>query len=85
MYDNLGTQWASSIPAFLAAACTPMPFLFYMYGDTIRAHSKYAAQAKAITAQMLNQNGKGEKSPSTSSQADEKELEAGGNREKRDE
>ncbi|KAJ5725342.1 uncharacterized protein N7483_006699 [Penicillium malachiteum] len=36
MYDNLGIHWASSIPAFLALACVPMPFLFYKYGAVIR-------------------------------------------------
>lgn len=25
MYQNLGIHWASSIPAFLALACVPMP------------------------------------------------------------
>ncbi|KAL1967131.1 hypothetical protein VTN77DRAFT_3422 [Rasamsonia byssochlamydoides] len=29
MYHNLGIHWASTIPAFLALACTPFPFLFY--------------------------------------------------------
>ncbi|KAG9790334.1 synaptic vesicle transporter, partial [Aureobasidium melanogenum] len=29
MYDNLGDQWASSIPAFLALGCLPFPFLFH--------------------------------------------------------
>ena len=55
MYQNLGSQWGSSIPAFLALVCAPLPFLFYRFGDTIRAHSKYAAKAQQITAQMLDQ------------------------------
>lgn len=45
MYEGLGIHWASSIPAFLAIACIPLPFLFYKYGASIRKKCKYAAQA----------------------------------------
>ncbi|THC92455.1 hypothetical protein EYZ11_008071 [Aspergillus tanneri] len=31
MYRGLGIHWASSVPAFLALACVPMPFLFHKY------------------------------------------------------
>lgn len=48
MYANLGIHWASSIPAFLALACLPFPFLFYKYGATIRKKCKYAAQSEAF-------------------------------------
>jgi hypothetical protein len=40
-----GIHWASSIPAFLALACVPFPFLFYKYGSAIRMRCKYAAEA----------------------------------------
>lgn len=52
MYANLGEHWASSIPAFLALACTPFPFVFYKYGKTIRMKCKYAAEAHLVMAQM---------------------------------
>lgn len=45
MYHNLGIHWASSIPAFLALACTPAPFIFHRYGKEIRLKCRYAAQA----------------------------------------
>ena len=45
MYNNLGIHWASSIPAFLALACVPFPFLFYHYGATIRRKCKFAREA----------------------------------------
>ncbi|CAO2650417.1 Nn.00g017090.m01.CDS01 [Neocucurbitaria sp. VM-36] len=48
MYDGLGIHWASSIPAFLAVACIPLPVLFYKYGAAIRKKCKYAAQADAF-------------------------------------
>ena len=48
MYSKLGIHWASSIPAFLALACLPFPFLFYKYGESIRMKCKYAAQAHDI-------------------------------------
>jgi hypothetical protein len=52
MYQNLGINWASTLVAFLALACTPMPFLFYKFGGRIRANCKYAAEAAGF-AQMM--------------------------------
>jgi multidrug resistance protein len=52
MYADLGTNWASSIPAFLALACVPFPFLFYTYGGTIRSRCKFAAQSEAFMARL---------------------------------
>lgn len=52
MFQNLGIHWASSIPAFLALACTPFPFIFYKHGKAIRLKCKYAAQAHEIMAQI---------------------------------
>jgi hypothetical protein len=40
------------IPAFLALACLPFPFLFYKYGASIRKKCKYAAQADAFMEKM---------------------------------
>ncbi|KAJ5933212.1 MFS general substrate transporter [Penicillium verrucosum] len=53
MYRDLGIHWASSIPAFLALACLPMPFLFHRYGSPIRERSHYAAEASAIMKRYL--------------------------------
>ncbi|KAG5657879.1 hypothetical protein KAF25_007912 [Fusarium avenaceum] len=50
MYDKLGTQWASSVPAFLSLACLPMPFIFFKYGPAIRQRCKYSAKAAQATA-----------------------------------
>jgi multidrug resistance protein len=55
MYDSLGIHWASSIPAFLAVACIPLPFIFYKYGAGIRQKCKYAAQADAFMMRIRNQ------------------------------
>lgn len=52
MYGTLGIHWASTIPAFLALACLPFPFLFYKYGEAIRMKCKYAAQAHQIMQSM---------------------------------
>lgn len=51
-YDNLGIHWASTVPAFLALACVPFPFLFYKYGKPIREKCKYAAEAAAFMTRM---------------------------------
>ncbi|KAI7695137.1 synaptic vesicle transporter, partial [Hortaea werneckii] len=55
MYANLGIHWASTIPAFLALACVPFPFLFYRYGPKIRVNCKYSQQADAFMRKMQNQ------------------------------
>ncbi|RAL13086.1 MFS transporter [Aspergillus homomorphus CBS 101889] len=53
MYRNLGIHWATCIPAFLALACVPMPFLFYKYGARIRKKCHYAAEADAFVERMM--------------------------------
>ncbi|KAF2131402.1 MFS general substrate transporter [Dothidotthia symphoricarpi CBS 119687] len=55
MYSGLGIHWASSVPAFLALACIPMPFFFYKYGASIRMKCKYAAEADAFMQRMRAQ------------------------------
>ncbi|KAM0350515.1 hypothetical protein ACHAPU_002995 [Fusarium lateritium] len=52
MYKDLGIHWASSVPAFLALACVPFPFLFYKYGASIREKCKYAAQSAAFMRKL---------------------------------
>ncbi|KAK2064177.1 major facilitator superfamily transporter [Colletotrichum caudatum] len=56
MYENLGIHWASSVPAFLAVACLPFPFLFYKYGHIIRKKCAYAAEASAVLERMRQTN-----------------------------
>lgn len=56
MFRNLGIHWASSIPAFLALACAPFPFVFYRYGESIRMKCKYAAQAHEVMLAIRKQN-----------------------------
>ncbi|KAF4157631.1 hypothetical protein CNMCM6069_005405 [Aspergillus lentulus] len=55
MYRNLGIHWASSIPAFLALACVPFPFLFYKFGPTIRKRCKFAAESDAFMRKIQEQ------------------------------
>jgi MFS family permease len=52
MYESLGIHWASSIPAFLALACAPFPFLFYKYGAGIRRWCRYAAESDAFLRRL---------------------------------
>jgi hypothetical protein len=72
MYNRLGIHWASSLPAFLALACLPFPFLFYKYGGSIRKRCKYASEAD-----LFMQKIRGQLPPSneTSDLEDEKERE----------
>lgn len=57
MYEKLGNQWASSIPAFLVLGCLPFPFLFYKYGERIRSKCKYASEAAEVLEMMRRRQG----------------------------
>ncbi|KAI2470562.1 polyamine transporter 1 [Annulohypoxylon bovei var. microspora] len=63
MYNNLGIHWASSIPAFLALACLPFPFLFYKYGGAIRMRCKFAAEAAEVLVRMRTGTNEGRPPP----------------------
>lgn len=56
MYKNLGIHWASTIPAFLALACVPFPFLFYKYGAAIRVRCKFASESEAFMRHIRGQD-----------------------------
>lgn len=63
MYEDLGLGWAGSIPAFLALACVPVPFLFWKYGASIRAKCKYAAEASAFLEKIRESQAAAAKTP----------------------
>lgn len=44
MYANLGTEWASSILAFLSLLLVPIPYLFFYKGKAIRLRSPWARE-----------------------------------------
>ncbi|OQO05106.1 hypothetical protein B0A48_08126 [Cryoendolithus antarcticus] len=78
MYGRLGIHWASTIPAFLALACVPMPFLFYKYGAKIRESCKYAAESAAFMQKMQKQmeSSSDDDNSSTTEVGNEKDAEA---------
>jgi hypothetical protein len=41
MYQRLGVGWATSLLGFISVAMLPIPWLFYKYGERIRAKSRY--------------------------------------------
>ncbi|EQL02772.1 Major facilitator superfamily domain, general substrate transporter [Ophiocordyceps sinensis CO18] len=74
MYDGLGIHWASSVPAFLALACVPFPFLFYKYGAAIRMRCKYASEAAQVLDKMRSEDTQMTEDEATT-EADEAEKE----------
>lgn len=42
LYHNVGVPWGTSIFAFFSVALIPIPFLFYHYGEALRARSKWS-------------------------------------------
>jgi hypothetical protein len=61
MFDNLGIHWASSIPAFLALLCVPLPFLFYRYGPAIRERCAFAKEAEEFMKRVRERQAAQEK------------------------
>ena len=53
IYCKMNVGWAGSIPAFMALACAPMPFLFYKFGPQIRKRCKYSSKSGEIIAKFL--------------------------------
>lgn len=77
MYANLGTQWASSVPAFLALACVPFPFLFYKYGPAIRKKCKFAAESDAFMRKMAERMAPAAANTDDNKASNEKEEDGG--------
>ncbi|KAH8880833.1 MFS general substrate transporter [Thozetella sp. PMI_491] len=73
MYADLGIHWASSIPAFLALACVPFPFLFYKYGPGIRSRCKFAAESAAFM-EKLQQDQLGQEQESDPEKEESREV-----------
>ncbi|KAI1858648.1 hypothetical protein JX265_010741 [Neoarthrinium moseri] len=42
MFNGLGIQWASTLLGCVAALLVPIPVIFYLYGEKIRAKSSFA-------------------------------------------
>lgn len=42
MFVNMGIEWAGTLLGCLAVALIPVPFLFFKFGEKLRAKSKYA-------------------------------------------
>ncbi|KAK3615318.1 hypothetical protein LTR56_026660 [Elasticomyces elasticus] len=76
--DGLGIHWASSVLAFLALVCVPMPFLFYKYGPGIRERCKYAAESAAFMKKMAQRSQK----PSSSDEIEGDDGQGDGDTEK---
>ncbi|TGO88333.1 hypothetical protein BPOR_0169g00120 [Botrytis porri] len=74
MYNNLGIHWASSIPAFLALACVPFPFLFYKYGASIRMKCKFAAEAARVMAEIRGASSNEDEAEQTIEDMEEREA-----------
>jgi hypothetical protein len=41
-YENMGVHWTLTILGGISALLVPVPYVFYKYGKSIRARSKYA-------------------------------------------
>ncbi|KAK3713675.1 Cercosporin MFS transporter ctb4 [Vermiconidia calcicola] len=44
MYSSIGVKWVTALLGLLAVALAPVPFLFFIFGESIRAKSRWAPQ-----------------------------------------
>lgn len=44
MYATLGLGWGNSLLGFIALAMSPLPFVFYKYGERIRTSKRFRVQ-----------------------------------------
>ena len=42
MFNNLGTQWGTTLLGSIAILLAPIPFFFYKYGAWVRSKSRFA-------------------------------------------
>jgi MFS family permease len=47
-YNNMGTHWTITILACISVLLTPMPYIFYKFGQRIRMRSPYASNKKTL-------------------------------------
>ncbi|KAL9586503.1 MAG: hypothetical protein Q9212_000863 [Teloschistes hypoglaucus] len=78
MYDGLGIHWASSVPAFLALACVPFPFLFFKYGEGVRMKCRYAREAAEVMEKLMQASKQGGQEGAGADGGKEKEREDSG-------
>lgn len=44
MYDTLGLGWGNSLLGFIALALTPLPIVFYVFGERIRTSKRFRVE-----------------------------------------
>ncbi len=62
MFKDLGIAWACSTLGFLSLALAMIPVLFIMFGERIRANSKFCQELKALHEKELEEKEKHERS-----------------------
>ncbi|KAG6148878.1 hypothetical protein E4U37_007198 [Claviceps purpurea] len=56
MFEGMGIQWASTLLGCVAVVLAPIPFVFYKYGERIRARSAYAPKFSAPAMQSSEED-----------------------------
>jgi hypothetical protein len=58
MYNNLTPRWAGTLLGLLEVLLIPIPFVFYRYGDRIRAKSRVIRQMREERARVERRQAK---------------------------
>ena len=60
MFKGMGIEWASTLLGCVATLLVPIPIIFYLYGQKIRAKSKFAPTPVSPDAYSEPANGSAE-------------------------
>ena len=72
MFHTLGIGWACSLLGFLMLACSVIPFVFIVFGERIRAGSKFCQELKSIAEEEENERNRRTASDARTASKEEK-------------
>jgi MFS family permease len=75
MFTNLGIDWACSLLAFLSLGVAVIPFVFFAYGDKIRANSKFCQELRKMMEDQKEEEAKEKRRASGRMLAEQKKEE----------
>ncbi|KAB2578831.1 Major facilitator superfamily [Lasiodiplodia theobromae] len=74
MYERLGIDWACSLLGFVMLGLCAIPFVFWRFGDEIRANSAFCNELKQRRKQQEQEDGLDEELPEAGREDEEKRV-----------
>lgn len=74
MYERLGIDWACSLLGFVMLGLCAIPFVFWRFGDEIRANSAFCNELKGRRKQQEQEDELDEELPEAGREDEEKRV-----------